>query len=285
MASRRNAVIVAAAWVVFAGAGPAGQQRADSRAPLRLYVFDNGAIRGLDTKLFGFARQEVKEADFITVSYLIVHPKGTLQFDAGAIPDSRFKGDGIPVVEGVTSATRPLAPQMAAAGHTASGVTFFAASHYHSDHMANANDFAGSTWIVQRAERDWMFAEKPQGIIRPADYAKLRDARTRLLDDEDLDVFGDGTVVVKSAPGHTPGHQVLFVRLPKRGPVLLAGDLYHYPEERTTGRLPTFEFNAELSRASRQRIEAFVSQTGAELWIEHDIATHARLPRAPGFVE
>jgi glyoxylase-like metal-dependent hydrolase (beta-lactamase superfamily II) len=130
-----------------------------------------------------------------------------------------------------------------------------------------------------------MFSDTPQGIIQPAQYSALKDAKTKLLNDEDFDVFGDGTVVVKSAPGHTPGHQVLFVRLPKTGPVLLAGDLYHYPEERTTGRIPTFEFNAEQSKASRAKIEAFIKQTGAQLWIEHDIATHAKLPKAPAFVE
>src|SRR3970282_1743645 len=124
-----------------------------------------------------------------------------------------------------------------------------------------------------------MFADKPEGIIQPAHYSALRTAKARVLDNEDLDVFGDGTVVVKSTPGHTPGRQGLFVRLAKRGPVLLAGDLYHYPEERATGRIPTFEFNADQSRASRQTIEAFIKQTGAELWIEHDIATHARLPK------
>jgi glyoxylase-like metal-dependent hydrolase (beta-lactamase superfamily II) len=88
-----------------------------------------------------------------------------------------------------------------------------------------------------------------------------------------------------STPGHTQGHQVLFVKLPKRGPVVLAGDLYHYPEERTTGRIPTFEFNAEQSTASRKKIETFIKQNKAELWIEHDIATHATLPKAPAFVE
>lgn len=120
----------------------------------------------------------------------------------------------------------------------------------------------------------------PAGALQRA-----ANAKTRILEDEDLDVFGDGTVVVKSTPGHTPGHQVLFVRLAKRGPVLLAGDLYHYPEERTTGRIPTFEFDAEQSRASRRKVEAFLEETGAEIWIEHDIATHAKLPRAPAFVE
>ena len=91
--------------------------------------------------------------------------------------------------------------------------------------------------------------------------------------------------MVKSAPGPTPGHQVFFVTLPKMGPVLLAGDLYHYPEERTTGRVPTFEFNAEQSKASRAPIEAFIKHTGAQLWIEHDVATHAKLLEAPAFVE
>jgi glyoxylase-like metal-dependent hydrolase (beta-lactamase superfamily II) len=88
-----------------------------------------------------------------------------------------------------------------------------------------------------------------------------------------------------STPGHTPGHQVLFVKLPKRGPVVLGGDLYHYPEERTTGRIPTFEFNADQSKASRAKVEALLKQNKAELWIEHDMATHAKLPKAPAFIE
>jgi glyoxylase-like metal-dependent hydrolase (beta-lactamase superfamily II) len=189
------------------------------------------------------------------------------------------------VTEGIMSATKQVKPQLAAAGYAPSDITYFAASHYHSDHMANANDFAGATWIVQKAERDWMFADKPQGIIRPEDYSALKTAKTKILNNEDFDVFGDGTVVIKTAPGHTPGHQVLFVKLPKTGPVVLAGDLYHYPEEITTGKIPTFEFNAEQSRASRAKIQAFVKQAGAKLWIEHDMATHAPLPKAPKYLE
>ena len=263
----------------------AAQSKPPSVTSVRLYVFENGFIRGLDTKLFNLARDEVKEPDFVNSSYLIVHPRGTLQFDAGGIPDSAFKGDGAPVTEGVQSATKPLVPQLAAAGYRPADVTYFALSHYHADHTGNANAFAGSTWITQKAERDFMFSEKPQGIIQPATYSALKNATTRILDNEDFDVFGDGTVRVISAPGHTPGHQVLLVRLPKRGPVLLAGDLYHYPEERAKGILPTFEFNAEQSHAARAKVEALLKQTGAELWIEHDMATHATLPKPPAYVE
>ncbi len=261
------------------------QERPPAVKSVRLYVFENGSIRGLDPKLFNFTREELKEVDFTNTSYLIVHPKGTLMFDSGAVEDSHFKSDGAPVTEGIMSASKPLLPQLASAGYKPSDITYFALSHYHSDHTANANAFASATWIVQSAERDFMFADKPQGIIQPTQYSALKGAKTKLLNNEDFDVFGDGAVVIKTAPGHTPGHQVLFVRLPKTGPVLLAGDLYHYPEERTTGRIPTFEFNAEQSKVSRARIEGFIKQTGAQLWIEHDIATHAKLPKAPAFIE
>lgn len=286
---RLQMLVVALASVavltVQLGTPVTAQQKPAPPATPRIYIFDNGAIAGLDPQLFGFKREEVKEPDFVDVSYLIVHPRGTLMFDSGGIPDSEFKADGSPAVDGVMRATRPLKPQMAAAGYKPSDVTWFAMSHYHSDHTANANDFAGATWIVQKAERDAMFAPKPAAIMKPEHYSALKDAKTRLLDNEDFDVFGDGAVVLKPTPGHTPGHQVLFVRLAKRGPVLLVGDLYHYPEEVTTGRTPSFEWNAEVSKASRAKVQAFLKQSGAEMWIEHDKATNDKLPKAPAFIE
>jgi len=251
----------------------------------RIYVFENGAIRGLDPALFNFTREELKEVDLVNASYLIVHPRGTLMFDAGAIADAHLKDDGSEVTEGVVTASKPLLPQLAAAGYAPRDITYFALSHFHSDHTANANEFASATWIVQKAERDFMFADSPQGIIQPATYAALRNAETKILDNADFDVFGDGSVVVMATPGHTPGHQVVAVKLANRGTVVLGGDLYHYPEERTTGRIPTFEFNAEQSRVSRARIEEYLKTTNGALWIEHDIATHAALPKVPGYVD
>ncbi|HEX5107201.1 MAG TPA: N-acyl homoserine lactonase family protein [Vicinamibacterales bacterium] len=276
--------LLLAAFALAVTTAVAGQRPAQPTTP-RIYIFDNGTLSGLDPKMFGFSREEIKEPDFVGVSYLIVHPRGTLMFDSGQIPDADFKADGTPVVDGIVRATRPLKPQMAAIGYKPSDVTYFALSHYHSDHTANANDFAGATWIVQKAERDAMFAATPAQIMKPAHFSALKSAKTRLLDNEDFDVFGDGTIVIKSAPGHTPGHQVLFVKLAKKGPVLLVGDLYHYPEEVTTGRVPTFEWNAEISKASRAKIASFLKQSGAEMWIEHDKATNDKLPKAPAYVD
>ena len=280
----KQLLLVIALAVMTPASGSAQNRPAAPSAP-RIYIFDNGAIKGLDPALFNFTRDELEEVDFVNISYLIVHPRGTLMFDAGAVADSHFPADGSPVTEGIMSATKPLKPQLAAAGYAPSDVTYFALSHYHSDHTANANDFAGATWIVQKAERDFMFAENPAGIIQPATFGALRAAKTKILDNEDFDVFGDGTVIVMAAPGHTPGHQVVAVKLANKGTVVLGGDLYHYPEERTTGRTPTFEFDAEQSAASRAKVEALLKQTDGTLWIEHDIATHANLPKAPAYVD
>jgi len=75
------------------------------------------------------------------------------------------------------------------------------------------------------------------------------------------------------------------VKLPETGDVVLSGDLYHYPEERMLDRVPTFEFDQEQTRATRAAIEAFLVQTGAQLWIQHDINGNARLKKAPHYYE
>jgi N-acyl homoserine lactone hydrolase len=283
----RMPAFVLGALIALVTSVPAVFGRAAPQPPAspRIYVFDCGDIKGLDPALFHFKKEELAATDFVVTCYLIAHPKGTLMWDVGVIPDSAFKGDGAPVTVGRSTVTKPLKAQLAAVGYTPGDMTYLALSHYHSDHTANANDFAGATWIVQQAERDVMFAEKPQGIIQPASFSALEDAKTIILKNEDHDVFGDGTVVIRSTPGHTPGHQALFVRLAKTGPILLAGDLYHYPEEKTFNRFPTFEFNVEQSAASRAKMDALVMQTGAQMWIEHDLATHAKLKKAPAYYD
>jgi len=256
---------------------------------VRLYVFDCGSIKGLSPAMFNFKPNEVKATEMVVPCYLVVHPRGTMIWDTGTIADSAFKPDGSPVTQGTgvtMSATKPLKAQLAAVGYKPSDITYLGLSHYHSDHTANANDYAGCTWLVHQEERDFMFNPPPQApVMSTASFSALKDAKTTIIKTDDYDVFGDKTAIIKFAPGHTPGHQVLFLKLAKTGPVLVAGDLYHYPEERTTGNVPTFEYNKEQSLASRAKIEAFLKQSKAQLWIEHDKATFDTLKKAPAFYE
>lgn len=101
----------------------------------------------------------------------------------------------------------------------------------------------------------------------------------------DYDVFGDGTVVIKSAPGHTPGHQVLFVRLPKTGPVLLSGDMVHLRYSWTYRVVPSFNFDLQQSMRTIDEMKAFAAKSGAQLWVNHDMEQHAKIAKAPQSVQ
>ena len=252
---------------------------------LRVYLFDCGLIQGEKPADYGLNPGDVTNSDMVVPCYLIVHPKGTLMWDVGVVPDSAFKADK-PVTLTIDSerfsSPRPLLPQLAALGYPAASITYLALSHYHSDHTANANAFAGSTWLVHEAERKAMFAARPED---QSTYNKLRNSKTVILPNTDYDVFGDGSVVIKPAPGHTPGHQVLALRLPKTGPVLIAGDLWHYTAERTASRPPKYEADPQQTLASRAAIEAYLRQSGAQLWIEHDPVTFHRLKKAPDYIQ
>ena len=261
---------------------------------VRLYVFDCGTLHITDLARFQFEAEELAASDLSVTAFLISHPHGTLIWDTGAVPDTAWEPSGEAVThrlvlpdaqERVVTLRKRLVAQLAEVGYSPADITYLALSHYHYDHTANANDFAGATWLARRVEHDAMFAEKPPGVTRASTYADLRDSRKIMLESDDYDVFGDGTVVIKPAIGHTPGHQVLHVKLLKTGDVLLSGDLYHYPEERVLDRVPTFEFAQEQTRATGAATELLLEQTGAQLWIQHNINGNAMLKKAPHYYD
>jgi N-acyl homoserine lactone hydrolase len=285
--SRWYGVLILATLAIAAVASTVAQQHHRARAPktLRLYVFDCGVIKGLDPGLFNFKKGELAETELAVPCYLIADPKGTLMWDVGAIPDTAFKDDHTPVTQGYFTSTKTLRSQLAEIGYSPSDITYLGLSHYHGDHIANSNEFAHSTWLVRKVERDAMFAEKPPALVDPKNYSELKNSKTIILTTDEYDVFGDGKVIIKYAPGHTPGHQVLILKLAKTGPVMLAGDLYHYPEERKLNRVPTFEYNKEQSLASRAMIEAYCKKTGTQLWIEHDYVHNSKLKKSPQYYD
>ena len=269
----------------------AAQALSQLKSP-RLYVFDCGTLEG-DPVRFNLKREEMATTNMSVACYLVVHPKGTLIWDTGAVPDGDVKSENqqtryhivLTGTERYVTLAKSLKAQLAAAGYAPKDITHQAQSHYHWDHTANSNDFASATWLVRQAERDAMFAAKPPDLVQRSTFDALRNSKAIVITTDDYDVFGDGSVVIKWAPGHTPGHQVLFVKLARSGPVLLSGDLYHYPEERTLDRVPTFDFDAAQNRKARAAIDAFVKSNRAQLWIQHDFKGNAALKKAPAFYD
>lgn len=278
-----------APWVLVALFGAAhgqAQVHAPPRPPesLRLYIFDCGVIHVDNGDAYSLKKEEMAATEMSIPCILVAHPKGTLMWDNGYIPDRAFPPGGGPASSGVITQDRPFLPQLADVGYEPSDITYLSMSHYHGDHVANANSFAGATWLVRKVERDRMFSDVPIPRSDPANYNQLATSKTILIDKDEWDVFGDGTVIIKSTPGHTPGHGVLFLKLAKTGPVVLSGDLYHYPEERTLNRLPLND-SKEQTAASRAELETFLTRTGAQLWIQHDIIANAKLKKAPEFYD
>jgi glyoxylase-like metal-dependent hydrolase (beta-lactamase superfamily II) len=268
-------VIAASAWV----------QAATLPKTLRLYVFDCGVLDIPDTTNYQLKPEELVTKNMSVACFLVAHPKGTLMWDTGAVPDRNFKLGGGPGTLRYATSRKPLEAQLSEVGYRPADITYLANSHFHWDHVGNSNLFAGSTWLVRKEERDIMFTEPPSPRTEPANFSELKNSKTIFITKDEYDVFGDGSVIIKAAPGHSPGHQVLFLKLKKTGPVVLSGDLYHYPEERKLHKIPTNEFNAEQTAASRAEVEAFLKKTGAQLWIQHDLTANQKLKKSPAFYE
>ena len=260
----------------------------------RLYVFDCGLINvnRAGTERYKVTPEEVGETRFSVPCFLVVHPKGTLMWELGVLPDdtveARARGEqGNPTATSASVVTVPrtLRSHLADLGYRPEDITYYAFSHAHVDHNANANLFTGSTWLARPAERAFMWEEGNTRVNRTF-FDKIRDTKSISLDRDEHDVFGDGTVTLKAAPGHSPGHQVLVLNLAATGRIMLGGDLYHYPQERTLRRPPPdTEFNVQQSAASRVMIEEYLKRTKTELWIEHDFVAYAKLKKAPAFYD
>jgi len=252
----------------------------------RLYVFDCGTIDVADISLFhpGIGKGEHKR--LANTCYLVAHPKGTLLWDAGLPDELAQTPDGKTVFNVFTArVTRPLAAQLAEINVKPERINYFGISHMHFDHIGNSALAPNATLLMQAAEYDAAFGPEPGKYgFDPTGYANLKTRKVKKLDG-DYDVFGDGSVTIKRAPGHTPGHQALFVRLPKSGNILLSGDLVHFTDNWTHKRVPGFNFDKEQSAKIMDEVERFLKDNDAVLWIQHDLEQNAGLQRAPAYYE
>jgi N-acyl homoserine lactone hydrolase len=250
----------------------------------RVYVFDCGTLVYNKPEDYNLKRDEVKDTNMGVTCYLVVHPRGMLIYDTGL--NDRLVGR--PLYENVTDGYaqikfNTLRGQLADIGVTPSKIDYLVLSHYHWDHIGNADDFAGSTWLVYKGDRDQMFSPAARAYPWFSQYSTLEKSKTVLLNG-DHDVFGDGTVVVLATPGHTEGHCSLLVRLKNTGPVVLSGDLYHYAEERDLKRMPDEEKTTGTVE-SRQKVEELLRRTGAQLWIGHSMEFFRTVRKSPSWYD
>src|SRR5690242_11559285 len=198
--------------------------RAEDKKPgvEKLYILNCGEGVAGDISRWSPGVDEGKSKDFVDNCYLIKHTQGWFLWDTG-IPDAvAAMPNGLaPSDPKAVTWKRPktLAAQLDELGVKPEDIKAMAVSHTQPDHIGNVEMFPSAMLYVQKAEYEWPGADnKPR--FKPEHPVTLLEG--------DRDVFGDGTVVILSTPGHTPGHQSLFVRLPRTGPIVLSGDAVHF---------------------------------------------------------
>jgi N-acyl homoserine lactone hydrolase len=247
---------------------------------LRLYALDSGRLHvtGVDaTELADDGAYEGRTLDLPVPCFLIRHPDGDLMWDTGMSPTRTDLGDW-------ATPGANIVDQLGVLGLAPADIRFLSVSHGHWDHSGNAGLFAASTWIVNPVERASMFDDENRPSPSMDDYGPLEAAETRLISD-DHDVFGDGSVTVIQAPGHTAGHTVLLVRLAEAGPILLSGDLWHQTESRSGRRMPIYNTSRAQTLASMDRVEGLVVANDARVIVQHELADFDSLPRFPGSLQ
>ncbi|QMU64396.1 MAG: MBL fold metallo-hydrolase [Flavobacteriaceae bacterium] len=247
-----------------------------AKPKVKLYALEGGAI--LVKKLEVFSQDTTytgQTRQFTNAYYVISHPKGNLMWDAG-LPEQLIVPEPFHEPNGVFAIQRPdsLKNQLASIGFTIEDFDYIALSHHHFDHTGHANYLKDATWLVQENEYNAIAGDTVK-VKNPA----VRELTNVKKLNGDYDVFGDGTVIIKSMPGHTIGHQVLYVDTGLEQPILLTGDLYHFEENRTHRRVPSFNYNVKQTLESMDKFEAFAKEKNAKVFIQHSPADFERIKK------
>jgi len=255
-------------------------------AEIRLYALDCGHFTFKDMGFFSdtgeFAGQQGAMPD---PCFVIRHPKGTLLWDTGLGDKFAANKDGADPLPGIhVTVPVTLVGQLKLLGLAPTDITYVAFSHFHFDHTGNANLFGTATWIMNKTELAAAEGPSPPMGVDANLVGAHKGAKT-VETDGDYDVFGDGSVTILKAPGHTPGHQVLEIRLAKTGVVILSGDLYHQRRSRSERLVPAVNTERADTLASMDRIERIVKNTNARLVIQHAAEDFAALPRFPAYLD
>ncbi|MEC5384311.1 N-acyl homoserine lactonase family protein [Uliginosibacterium sp. H3] len=266
-------------------AGVGSTHAAEPVQQLRLYAIDCGRIDIKDMGMFADTGEyDGKSGKVVTPCFLIRHPKGTLLWDTGLGDKLAGNKDGVDNGGFLLHVDTSLQSQLQGIGVAPGDVGYVAFSHMHFDHMGNANAFPAATWILNSAELAWAQSTPPPFGVDPSAFAGYKSAKTQMID-SDLDLFGDGSVRILKTPGHTPGHQVLVLKLKKAGTVVLSGDLYHTRENRKFHRVPSFNVERADTLASIDRVEAIVKNSKGKLFVQHDPLDFKLLPKFPAYLD
>jgi len=171
--------------------------------------------------------------DFAATAILVRHPKGDLLFDAGfgADVDTQIR-ETLPWMLRATSEHKlgePVHAQLDAIGYDFDALQGVVITHAHWDHVSGLADLNVPVWMnaaqQEYAKEDTVDTRLFNSFSHLTIQGYTFDGPPYLGFPSSYDVWGDGSIVLVPAPGHTPGSIVAFVTLPKGERFALIGDL------------------------------------------------------------
>ena len=287
-------IIGACFWL---GAGAS----AESPQGMRLYVFSSGWLNIDKSALQTGATGKISVP---VAFFLIKHPKGNVIFDTGnndkVISDPTYWGPLAEMLNDVSKSRSPdlaIDAQLSKIGMKPSDINYVVLGHMHLDHAGNVGKFPGATIVYQRDEIVNAFWPKPgYGCCYiTADFAMLRNnvgandpARQKVIElNGDLDLFGDGSIYIHRAVSHTPGTEMMVVRLPKTGPVVLTTDVCYLMENLQKDILPSVSLAYDPAGMldAYSWIKHMMSAESADVIFAHDPDTFNKHKHSPEFYE
>ena len=250
MIRRARTLLLGVAASALAWAGLAASASAASPDGMKLYVFSSGALTLDKSVIQNGASGKTK----IPVGFFIIkHPKGNVLFDCGnndrIITDPNYWGVLAAGLDPVRTPDVAIDAQMQKIGMKPDDIKYLVLGHFHADHAGNIGKFPHSTVVYQRDEIKSAFWPAPgfATFYITGDFSMLRagigkgmaNAQPVIELEGDLDLFGDGSVFIHRAVSHTPGSEMMVVRLPKTGTVVLTSDAVYLKDNLDKNILPS----------------------------------------------
>jgi N-acyl homoserine lactone hydrolase len=269
--TRIQAIIAAGACAAALLAGPAFAQTAPEVTLTRFECGTPPAPTAVNQRFSDtFAYGDLK-LQFVYSCYLIKHGDEYMLWDSGHAMTAPNVAPKVSLVD--LLAKLNIKPEQ---------IKYVGISHYHPDHTGQVDSFPKATVLIGRGDWEAITAPKPgPGVnFKPFEgWIKGENKVEPLANDKD--VFEDGTVIVLSTPGHTPGHRSLLVRLPQMGAVILSGDGFHFRENYESNGVPWFNYDRAQTLASTERVKKLAENLKATVIIQHDARDVGKLPAYP----
>lgn len=213
--------------------------------------------------------------------WVIDHPKGLVVFDTGnnvaVSPEnckSYWTAANCDFLKPNQKREDIIDMQLKKLGYSTDQVKVVVTSHAHLDHIGNIEMFPKAIHVLQKKElyQGWwpeqFQGRAPTGTFVMADIDNAREFNYLELNG-DYDLFGDGSVLILSTPGHTLGHQSMKIKLASGRAFIISQDAI-WMQENLDGYPAGLNYSVKDYTDSLNRLKFMRDLEGIELFMAHD---------------